>query len=204
MGNEYYYLFLVFATSIENEEGAKFLSNKQFVHRCSLEGIDELTSGYRDAQDLAGDWYPGQDVDSVVNAIIISERAFQELKKNGWITGFVRTMPVLFGEDKDFLEQQIKGEMAKYTYDNNLIEKYKNYLLNHRREISVSLVRKVPLGVEINASITKVDMDRVFLAYYKNRGYSKMRETYFELKKLGVIKSTRQALGAKKQRKKTE
>lgn len=191
-----YYLFLVFA----EENYTNFLSNKQLINIANLETIDDFTSSYQDAQELGEELNHNNKSIQIANAIIISEYEYQKLKKNNWEHLSIKTIPVLFQEDIDFFKQQTKDEITKYYYDKQLIEQYKNYLFNHRREISTSLVQTIKLGIDIDASITTFDMNRVFLAYYKKQEYRKMRDTYLELKKIGVIKVTKRGKVYKKEK----
>ncbi len=179
-----YYLFLV----LDGEEGNNFLENKFMICCDSLINLDEFTSAYQNAQDLGDDINHTNNPVKFVNAIILSECEYQKLVKSNRKQKLVKTLPVLFQEDRDFFEQQTKDENIKYYYDLDIINRYKNYLLNNRYMISDSLVSSVKLGIDIDASITVPDMERVFLAYYNKKTYRIMRDTYFELKKFRMIK----------------
>lgn len=179
-----YYLFLI----TDEVNCPNYLSNKYMVDCKTLLEIDEITSFYQNAQELGDDLNHTSNKVSFVNAVLLEEKEFNKLKNHNWKMTYVKTLPPLFKSDQVFFLQQTKDVMTKYRYDSMLIYQYKNFLLNHRLEIESSLVRHVKLGIDVNSSITIQDMERIFLSYYQNRSYRKMRDTYFELKKFRVIK----------------
>lgn len=181
MENIYYYLILV-----TNEEESNFLSNKQIIDRKTLSQLDELTTAYDDINDFISDINPTSNLGSIefTSAIIISEREFKRLQANNWSKDNVKIEPVLFKKELDFVINQQKNPEEREIYNTKLIEEYKKKLLINRKKISTSLVRYVKLGIDITPSITTTNLDMVFYAYYKNKNYKTMRNTYLELKKL--------------------
>lgn len=181
MKNIYYYLILV-----TNEEEINFLSNKQLIDRKTLVQLDELTTAYDDVNDLVSDISPHHNLSGLkfTSAIIISEREFKRLQANNWSKDNIKVEPVLFKSGLEFVTSQQTHEEEREIYNTKLIEEYKNQLLINRGKISTSLVRYVRLGIEITPSITPKNLDMLFHAYYKNKNYKIMRQTYLELKKL--------------------
>lgn len=83
-------------------------------------------------------------------------------------------------------EESIRYDGDNYNID-SIKKMYREYLLKNRKLIEGSLFRVVRCGVDINSNISDEDFNRVFYAYYKGNAYKKVRDTYFELIRLGVI-----------------
>ncbi len=169
-----YFLFLI----TDDEVTSDYLSNKHLVYGGSLDEIDEFTRAYKDAQDLGNDINVNHVPRIFRDAVIVSKSNLFHMINNH--DSFPKKEEkVLFESDKEFIEQK----MSMSFYDDILIDEYKNFLLAHRREIGLSLVRHVKMGVLIDETILNEKLEQVFYAYYKSKSYKKIRDTYIDLKK---------------------
>ncbi len=169
-----YYLFLI----TDDRNDSNYLSNKHFVYNDTLEEIDKFTMVYQDAQDLGNDINVYHVKKTFVDAVIVSKSNLFYMLNHG--DAFPKKEEkVLFAKDKDFVLQKKDNAF----YDEVLIDEYKNFLLNHKKEICHSLVKYVKLGVDIDESILDENLDQAFYSYYKRKTYKKLRDTYFDLKR---------------------
>lgn len=178
---EEYLLFL------EMIDPSTHLSNKHLVTGGTLLELDEFTTFYENAQAIADDInFTNQKIFSQ-NAILIKKKDFQKLAENNWQPLPIKTEQVLFNEDKPFFIEQQKEQQNMDNKNRVYINQYKEYLLNHRAQIPNSLIRHIKMGIIIDSSITELEMNQLFYVYYKKKNYKKMRNTYLELKRFGVI-----------------
>ena len=167
-----YYLFLV----TDDKKVDNYFFNKHMVFRDSLEEIDRFTSVYRDAQDLGDDINVSGQSRRFVDAVIMSSDNLSYMM-NHFARFPKKEEKVLFYDNSEFIHNMSSNSV----YGDVLIDEYKRFLLNHRKEISTSLVRYVKMGWTIDDSILDWMLERVFYAYYKNRTYKKIRDTYIDL-----------------------
>ena len=167
-----YYLFL---QTTENKTSNSF-SDKQLILCSSLIEIDDFTKDYSSSQDLADEINYTTHYISFKKAIIIFKTNINKIKKSNNKLP-IKEEKVLFQEDKEFIEK-----IKKDIYGETIIEEYKNFLFNHRKEIKTSLLKYIKIGIEVDESILDNNLNQLFYAYYKNRTYKKIRDTYIDLK----------------------
>lgn len=83
-------------------------------------------------------------------------------------------------------EEPILYKGDQYKVDDVLMM-YKDYLYEDKRRLATSLIRVVKKGIPIHSRMSDDELGDVFRSYYSNRSYKKIRDTYFELKRVGRV-----------------
>lgn len=182
-----YLLFLVMDEAITTD----YFSNKYLVEGGDLVYLDAITTAFQDAQDMGDDINDTQNHITFTNAILVPRRDYLAIMQDKTRFAPKRVEKGLFSDQKDFFDHAcFLGDDVSiqniylYPYIRILIEKYKDYLWNHKKEIAFSLVRFVRIPeVVIDASISYDDLEKVFYAYYYSGkpSYKKIRDTYLEM-----------------------
>lgn len=177
-----YCLLLITNQPITNND---YLSNKHYITGGDLIYLDGLTYRFEDAQEIGDAANHTNQKFYFNNAILIPQNDYFKLTKKE-IKYPTKEEKVIFYKHRELVHKLFETGENPNDYINVLIEEYKNYLWNHKKEIENSLIRYVKIPeVTINASITYEDLEKAIYAYYysKDISYKKIRDTYLELTK---------------------
>lgn len=177
-----YCLLLITNQPVTNND---YLSNKHYITGGDLIYLDGLTYRFENAQEI-GDAANHTNKKFYFNdAILISQNDYFKLTKKE-IKYPTKEEKVLFYKHRELVHKLFESGENPNNYIDILIEEYKNYLWNHKKEIEKSLIRYVKIPeVKINTSITYEDLEKAIYAYYYSQdiSYKKIRDTYLELVK---------------------
>lgn len=183
-----YELFLVLDEQIKDKD---YFSNKHLVTGGDLIFLDDLTTGYNDAQDLSDEINHTNNRLNITGAIIISKKEHLDMINNKEQLQPKKTIKVMFQEHRDFYEKLMGRDGPTKEYIESLIFRdYYEYLCIHTNEIKNSLIKNVRIpGVPVDEYTTPTELNQIFYAYYRNKNnpenipYKKIRDTYLELYK---------------------
>ena len=183
-----YELFLVLDEPIKDND---YFSNKHLVTGGDLIFLDDLTTGYKDAQDLSNEINHTNNILNIKGAIIIPKKEHLNMMNNKEQIQPKRIIKVMFEEHRDFYEKLMGRDGPTKEYINSLIFRdYYEYLCINTHEINNSLIKYVRIpGIPVDEYTTPDELNQIFYAYYGNKNnaenipYKKIRDTYLELYK---------------------
>ena len=164
-----------------------YFSNKQLIDEGDLIYLDDLTTGFKNAQELGNTINHINNNSKYINSIIIPKEEYLTIINKKKKKEPNEVLPTLFSNHRDYYERLMGRDGLTSTFIKNLIYKdYFEYLFNHKYFINDSLVKSQK---ETTETITKEELKELFNNYYGNDKditsipYRKIRDTYVELQK---------------------